>query len=48
MNLIIAIVVISVSLVITVYTVYDILKRKKEYRSESSLDSEVYRKVGKD
>ena len=48
MNLIMTIIVISVVLVFTAYTVYDIHERRKEYRSESSLDREVYRKVRKD
>ena len=48
MNLIMTIIVISVVLVFTAYTVYDIHERRKEYRSESSLDREVYRKVRND
>lgn len=48
MNLVMAIVVISVVLVFTAYTVNDFLERRKEYRSQSSLDREIYRKVRND
>lgn len=48
MNLIMTIIVISVVSVFTAYTIYDFHERRKEYRSENSLDREVYRKVRKD
>lgn len=44
MNTIIAIVFTLSMSVITIFTIYDFKERRKEYREETKVDSEVYRK----
>ena len=44
MNIIITMIFISIATTTIIFTIYDLKERRKEYRKETKIGSEVYRK----